>query len=156
MERKYVLLIAVVVVLAIAGFGINTYYANMKDTRISDYTYGNSAETVYHPVIYTQVFIHPQSSDMSLNGERLNVTVIDSKGEVVKVYELSSGEQRKVKDLKPGKYKVLYNYTGHYPYKSSSSSADVEVLTESKFNELQKQLGEDKEYRRELYSVLYG
>lgn len=157
MEKKQKIILVFIVALVIICAGVYAYYANYKDTNIDEFTRGNAMNSHYGTALYAEAFLHQKGLETSLMGELMDVSVIDVNGNVVDTFQVNSGETHKVTGLKPGKYTVQYNYAGKYPYRPSTNTSEgIEIVSESKFKKIQQQEAEDREFRKEFYSIIYS
>lgn len=129
----------VLALLIIGAIGLIVYNSSFKSTEVTGLVESDSPyEHIGTSFTFTAYFdvISEQHDD-----QYIDVSIIDGNNNIVEEFRiLGDGEDSKtVSDLSPGIYTVNYNFTGGYPYRSSSDihqinctpSSDLKSLEES-------------------------
>ena len=134
------IMICVIAIIIVVGVILINYH----DTKISGYALGEIRYDEYNVACQLEqkgttftVSAYLKDGGNLLSDEYVNVTIKDASGNIVDNFTIDGGgkDKRVIKDKPVGHYYIEFNYTGHYPYKSSSSVVEFDVISSQEFDQ---------------------
>ena len=148
LKNKKIMICVVALIIVVGAILINYH-----DTKISGYALGeirydehNWACQLEQKGTTFTVSAYLKEGANLLSDEYVNVTIKDASGNIVDNFNIKGdgGDKRVIKDKPVGHYYIEFNYAGHYPYKSSSSVVEFDVISSQEFDQEEAKIRADQ------------